>query len=117
MKKIPVRNMLFALAATVALGIVPAQADDETTYGRELMTEQERAEHRQKMRSLEGEEREAYRKEQHERMEKRAEERGTKIPDEPAERGQGMRQGMGGGQQGQGMGGGRGGQGMGQRGR
>ena len=95
MKLLAMKSLLIAATATLVLGTAPAQADDDATYGRELMTEQERNEHRQKMRTLQGEDREAYRKEQHERMEKRAEEKGAKIPDEPGERGKGMRQGAG----------------------
>ena len=95
MKLFAMKSLLIVAAATVVLGITPAQAGDDTIYGRELMAEQERNEHRQKMRTLQGEEREAYRKEQHEKMEKRAEEKGTKIPDEPGERGKGVRQGAG----------------------
>lgn len=96
MKILSVRNLLFAVMAVMAIGAVPAQADDdEAIYGRELMTEQERMEHRRQMRNLEGEEREAYRKELHEKMQKRAKEQGKSIPDEPGARGKGMMQGQG----------------------
>lgn len=99
---------VFSLMLTLAAGALPAQADDdEMVYGRELMTDQELLEHRQKMRTLKGEEREAYRKEHHEKMEERAKEQGKTIPDEPMERGKGMRQGAGPGP-GPGMGQGRG---------
>jgi len=88
------------------------QQDQETVYGWQIMTEQERAEHRAKMRSFKTErEREQYRMEQHERMEERAKERGITLPDVPPQRGQGMRpgNGMGGGMSpGNGMGGGMG---------
>ena len=70
--------------------------DDDFVYGRELMTSEELAEHRRRMRSLETEqEREAYRQEHHERMEERARERNVKIPDEPGPRGGGMGPGNG----------------------
>lgn len=103
MKTVFVRNLLFAVVAAMAMGAIPAQADDdnEETYGRELMTEQERMEHRRQMRNLEGGEREGYRKEHHEKMQKRAREQGKTIPDEPGERGKGMQQGK---RQGKGMG-------------
>jgi len=56
-------------------------------YGSELMTEQERQEHRNKMRSFKTEqEREAYQLEQHKRMQQRAKEKGVTLPDEPPTR-------------------------------
>ena len=108
-------NVSLSLAALLAVGIAGAAmsvaAEDDITYGRELMTEQERAEHRERLRSMETEaEREAYRKEQHERMQERAREQGEVLPDEPQQRGTGMgygsRDGSGGGM-GQGGGAGR----------
>ncbi len=66
-------------------------ADQEEVYGWQLMTEQERVEHRETMRSLKTqEEREAYRKAHHEKMQKRAEERGVTLPENPQERGRGQ---------------------------
>jgi len=82
------------------------------TYGSHLMTEQERAEHRARMRAATtAEERERIRKEHHERMELRAKERGVKIPDEPPPQGGGK--GPGGMDPGSGMGPGGGGMGPG----
>lgn len=80
--------------------------DDDFVYGRELMTADELAEHRRRMRSLNTEqEREAYRQEHHKIMQERARERGVKIPDEPGPRGRGMGPGNGGmGPGGSGMG-------------
>ena len=79
--------------------------DRDQIYGYELMTEQERTEHRNRMRSLKTDgEREQYRLEHHKRMQARAKERGVTLPDEPMPRGKGM--GPGGGM-GPGMGGGR----------
>jgi hypothetical protein len=71
----------------------------------QLMTEQERIEHRNKMRAAKTpEERERVRAEHHEQMKARAKERGITLPDQPpAGRGPGM--GPGGG--GMGPGGGR----------
>ncbi len=101
-----------AAALMLVLG-VPLQAEDDVVYGRELMTEQERAEHRTRMRSLNTEqEREAYRLEHHKQMQERAHERGVTIPDEPQPRGRGM--GMG-ARDGSGRGAGQGGQGGGPR--
>lgn len=108
-------NLLKQLPLLFALSLVglPALAQDEPIYGQQLMTEQERAEHREKMRSLQTEEeREQYRREHHEKMQERAKERGVTLPDEPGQRGKGMNQGKG---KGQGMGGGKGsGKGQGQ---
>jgi len=85
----------------LAMSSMVTADNEETVYGWEIMTKQERIEHREKMRSLKTEqEREEYRIEHHEKMQKRAEEMGVKLPDEPLPRRRdgddGMR-GMGGG--------------------
>lgn len=100
--------MVVAMSTGMLMSPAIASADDqrEMVYGRELMTDQERQEERQKMRSMNKEEREQYRAEKHERMKERAAEQGKVIPDEPGERGKGMRQGQG-MKNGQGMGGGK----------
>ena len=73
-------------------------------YGWQLMTRQERAEYRARMRSLRtAQERERFRREHHERMQERARTRGITLPDEPPARGG---RGMGPGGQGMGPGGG-----------
>jgi len=85
----------------------PQGQQEEHVYGSELMTPQERAEHRAKMQAAKtSEERERIRKEHHELMKKRAEERGMKLPDEPPARGMGRGPGSGTGvgAQGRGMG-------------
>lgn len=90
-------------------------ARQEPIYGSQLMTREERIEHRNKMRSLRtAEEREQYRLEHHAKMQERAREKGVTLPDPPS--GRGMRRGMGpGGGMGPGMGPGGGmGRGMGQ---
>lgn len=70
--------------------------DQEQIYGSQLMTEQERIEHRNRMRSLKTyKEREAYQLEHHKKMQARAKERGITLPDEPPARGNMM--GPGGG--------------------
>lgn len=123
MKHYLAKHIPLLLALSLSAPFVSAQ--EEPIYGQQLMSEQERAEHREKMRSLRTEqEREAYRQEHHERMQQRAEERGVTLPDEPGQRGKGMNQsqqkkGMGQGKgmghekgrgmdKGQGMGGGKG---------
>ena len=69
---------------------VPLQQSDRI-YGSQLMTGQERAEHRSRMLSAgSAEEREQIRREHHEKMRLRAEERGMLLPDEPPARGRGM---------------------------
>jgi hypothetical protein len=92
--------------------------DDDRIYGRDLMTDEERTEYRERMRSAgSAEERERLRREHHERMSARARERGVELPEEPpAGRGPGMGRGMGGpgggmGGPGGGMGGSGGGRG------
>jgi Flp pilus assembly protein TadD len=84
----------------------------ERIYGSQLMTEQERADYRTKMRAAKtAKEREQIRKAHHELMQARAKERGVTLPDEPPARGGGMGPGgMGGGvKSGGGMGSGGGG--------
>lgn len=113
------------ISAILALGLVagPAAAQtDQPIYGSQMMTDQERSQYRDSMRSAESaSERERIRRENHERMKARAAERGVTLPDEmPAQgmgRGPGAGMGPGGGTgPGQGMRpGGRGG--MGGRGR
>lgn len=97
MKRRAIVSSLATLTAAVWLGLaLPVQAADEFVYGRELMTQQEMAEHRARMRSLNtAQEREAYRQEHHRKMQERAREQGKVLPDEPAGRGRGM--GPGGG--------------------
>lgn len=69
--------------------------DRDMIYGYELMTVEERAQHRAKMQSFNTEEeREAYREEHHKQMQARAKERGVQIPDVPRNRGFGPGSGM-----------------------
>ena len=83
------------------------QLRDQDIYGSQLMTMQERNEHRAKMRAAKtAEERERIRAEHHEQMKVRAKERGVTLPDAPpAGRGPGMGPGGGGGGMGSGGGG------------
>jgi len=75
------------MAGLLTLGGQAFASDDgREYYGRELMTEQERAEHQDRMRNMKTEEeRKEYRHEVHERMEKRAKDQGKKMPEEPGE--------------------------------
>lgn len=78
-------------------GNLPPVSDSDPIYGSQMMTQQERIEHRQKMRAATTlEERERVRAEHHEQMVKRAKERGIVLPDEPPARG-GRMMGPGGG--------------------
>lgn len=90
--------------------------DQDRIFGSQLMTQQERIEYANRMRSMKTEqEREAFRLEHHKQMQDRARERGVKLPDEPpqvpgrAMGGAGAGMGPGGGMgPGAGAGGGRG---------
>jgi hypothetical protein len=55
--------------------------------GPKLMTAEEWKQHHEKMRTLEGEDRERYRRETHDKMRERAKERGIAIPAEPGPHG------------------------------
>ena len=117
MKRRTFTLLLSAISMSTLLNITPVSAADEPVYGYQLMTEQERAEHRAKMQSFQTEqEREAYRQQHHKMMQERARAQGITLPDEPMPRGQGRGMGPGKGMgSGQGMGGGQGmGQGKGQ---
>lgn len=88
----------FSLAADPAGvqqgGVQPQK--QERIYGSQLMTPQERAEYRARMRVVKtAEEREELRKEHHERMKERAAARGVTLPDEPPARGGGLGLGRG----------------------
>jgi hypothetical protein len=94
--------VLFALVIVLLLSTGSAFAADqeraqesvqkqEQIYGSQLMTQQERAEYRAKMNTAKtAEEREQIRREHHERMKKRAAERGVTLTEEPPARGRGM---------------------------
>jgi hypothetical protein len=103
------RSLGIASAALLLLctGATVATAQDTTPiYGSQLMTRQERIEHRNQMRTLKTqEERNAYRTEHHRKMQERAKEKGVTLPDTPPAAGGGMGPGPGGGR-GSGMGGG-----------
>lgn len=94
---------MLALALCMAMGVAaPAAAqmqsrdpmqmqDGERIYGSELMTPQERSEYQARMRALKTEpEREAFRLEQHKKMQERAKAQGKTLPDMPPGMGPGM---------------------------
>jgi type III secretory pathway component EscR len=87
---------LFMLSPLVAQA-VEEEMKQETVYGWQLMTEQERAEYRERMRNMSAEEREQYRLEHHKKMQERAKERGVTLPEMPRQhhRGEGMGPGDG----------------------
>ncbi|QAB15122.1 hypothetical protein [Hydrogenovibrio thermophilus] len=121
MKQLLIASTLASVLALSGLPAISVAAQDgpQQMYGSQLMTPQERAEHREKMRNAKTEEeRNQIRAENHARMQERAKEQGVTLPDSPPAGGAGMgyRQGMGGGmgpgngmRQGGGMGGGMGG--------
>src|SRR5690606_17461463 len=83
--------LLSTVAAAQVEGGQPPVADDAPIFGAQIMTEQERMEHRDRMRAARTlEERERVRAEHHEQMLERARERGVTLPDEPPARGGGM---------------------------
>ena len=107
---------VLSLSAGLALAADPEPAKEqaqpqkqEQIYGSQLMTPQERSEHRAKMRAAKtAEEQEQIRKEHHKLMQERAKERGVTLPDAPPAGGGGM---MGPGGHRMGPGGGMGGPG------
>lgn len=100
--KVTLAALVFGLISSGTL------AADAPIYGSQIMTNQERIEHRAKLRAAKtAQEREQVRLEHHEQMKLRAKERGVALPDEPPAQGGGM--GPGGGMGGMGTGGGMGG--------
>ena len=100
-----VRFGILFLAAGLCLTTGPLfgadQAPDqsqEKIYGSQLMTRQERLDHRAKMQAAKtAEEREQIRREHHEKMKARAKDRGMTLPDEPPATGMGKGMGPRGG--------------------
>ena len=105
MNKSNVKSLLSALV--LGLMVSGAFAADAPIYGSQLMTNQERVEHRKNLSAVKtAEEREQVRLEHHEQMKLRANERGVELPDTPPAQGAGMggRMGQGGGMGGMGPG-------------
>lgn len=73
--------------ATEQPGSAEIRQTQQQVYGRELMTEEEYAVHHDRMRAAESEaERQQIRKQNHDLMKARAEQRGLSIPGEPPSR-------------------------------
>jgi hypothetical protein len=88
------KRLLIVSAFLMALPFNLVMADEQI-YGSQLMTQQEREEHRAKMQSMKTEaERDRYRMEHHKKMQERAKERGVTLPDKPQYQGTG-KQGKG----------------------
>ncbi|KAB2912236.1 MAG: hypothetical protein F9K30_20990 [Dechloromonas sp.] len=106
MSRSKLMHTLLAACFIVAAGSTPAIAADEPIFGSQLMTQQERNDHRLKMRSAKtAEERETVRAKHHEQMLERARQQGVTLPETPPAQGAGRGMGPGGGR---GMGGGQG---------
>ena len=90
-------QMKMALTAMV-LGLMASSmtiAADTPIYGSQLMTQQERIEHRNKLRAAKTvEERDQVRLQHHEQMQLRAKEKGVTLPDAPPTMGGGQGRGM-----------------------
>lgn len=105
-------NTLKISLSAIALALLTSSswAADQPIYGSELMTRQERIEHRTKMNAAKSaQEREQVRLDHHEQMQLRAKERGVSLPDTPPAEGMGKGMGPGRGMGGMGPGGGMGG--------
>ena len=90
-------QMKMALSA-MALGLMASSmsvAAETPIYGSQLMTKQERIEHRNKLRAAKTvEERDQVRLQHHEQMQLRAKEKGVTLPDAPPAIGSGQGRGM-----------------------
>ncbi len=90
-------QMKMALTAVV-LGLMASSmsvAAETPIYGSQLMTQQERIEHRNKLRAAKTiEERDQVRRQHHEQMQLRAKEKGVTLPDAPPAMGGGQGRGM-----------------------
>lgn len=91
-------NLKIALSA-MALGLLVSSgtfAAEPPVYGSQLMTRQERIEHRNKLRAAKtAEEREQIRLQHHDQMQLRAKEKGVTLPDTPPPQGSGQGRRMG----------------------
>ena len=103
--------IITSLASVLSLTVGPTLAADTVqtqdksqvqnqtqVYGSQLMTKQERMEHRAQMRAAKTDtERKRLRKEHHERMKIRAKKQGVSLPEVPPAKGANMGKGMGSG--------------------
>jgi len=78
-----VKNITMILGAAVLAVLSIDVSFAQTYYGSQLMSPEERVEHRAMMRSLQPSEREAYRAQHHEAMKERAESMGLSLPNQP----------------------------------
>jgi hypothetical protein len=89
-------HAIFAAGTSSAADQINEKTQDQTRlkeqiYGSQLMTEQERLEHRKKMQSLKtAQERESFQMEHHKLMQERAKDKGISLPPEPMMRQGGM---------------------------
>ena len=92
------RLVLAAGLLSIWVPVVSSAAEpEEPIYGRQLMTQQERREYHEQMRSAKSwEEREQFRREHHQRMRERARAKGVTLPDPPPARGPGAAPGANG---------------------
>ena len=81
-------TVIFVLLILLILMITTQKSiSEESVYGWNMMTEQERIDHREILRNLKTtEERERYRIEHHNKMQQRANEMGMTVPDMPRHR-------------------------------
>ena len=106
------KNTVKIALSAIALGLMVSTASfavDAPVFGSQLMTNQERIEHRNKLQAAKtAEAREQVRLQHHEQMQLRAKEQGVTLPDTPPTQGVGQGRGMGpgGGMGGMGPGGG-----------
>jgi len=86
-------TLISSLAISLILTSASVFAADQV-YGSQLMTEQERVEHRNRMKNAKSEgERNEIRNEHHKRMQLRAKEKGVSLPETPPARGKGKGKG------------------------
>lgn len=92
------KNTLKIALSAITLGLLASTASfaaDAPIYGSQLMTHQERIEHRNKMQAAKtAEEREQVRLQHHDQMQQRAKEQGVTLPDTPPAQGGGQGRGM-----------------------
>ena len=86
------RLMVAAGLLSIVVPVISSAAEpEEPIYGRQLMTQHERRDYREQMRSAKSwEEREQLRREHHERMRERARAKGAALPDPPPAHGSGV---------------------------
>ena len=75
-------SLLLSFVSVGLLFISPVVQSETQVYGSQLMTQQERIEHRNTLRNLKTQtEREQYRIQHHKKMQERAKARGVNLPD------------------------------------